>query len=138
MRDAETGWVEADVTINGVRLSFAEAMTLRVAVSSFRMFVNNPESRQALGAIAGGYEGQLQRIESLMLSTFTAVADVADIKPPAADAPIAGQQTGEFRVTAEWPSAEQQVIGKLSDTMDPANAKALVDALKAEIAAERS
>lgn len=34
MKSAE-GWVEPDITINGVALTFAQAMTVRVAIQSF-------------------------------------------------------------------------------------------------------
>jgi hypothetical protein len=69
MKNDETGWIEADVIINDMRLSFAEAMTLRVAISSFRMFVNNPEARRGLGPVAEGYETHLQTIESMLMRT---------------------------------------------------------------------
>jgi hypothetical protein len=69
MIDKDSGWVEAEVVINGYPLTFAESMTLRVAVSSFRMFVNNPESRAGLGLVADGYERALQNIESFLLKT---------------------------------------------------------------------
>lgn len=50
--------IEADITINGKALTFAESMTLRVAVSSYLMSMNEPN---ALGPdlqgreIAAGY-----------------------------------------------------------------------------------
>lgn len=37
MIDEKTGWTEADITINGQQLSFAESLTLRVAIGSFQM-----------------------------------------------------------------------------------------------------
>jgi len=33
MKDEASGWVEPDITINGRLLSFAEAMSVRVAIS---------------------------------------------------------------------------------------------------------
>ncbi len=48
--------VESDIVINGRTLSFAEAMTVRVAMSSFSMYVNEPETAKALGPIAEGYQ----------------------------------------------------------------------------------
>jgi len=72
--DKDTGWIEANVTINGHALTFAEAMALRVAVSSFRMFVNNPAMRDGLGAaLAEGYDRSLQNIEAHMIKTNDAV-----------------------------------------------------------------
>ena len=67
MIDNETGWVEADVTINGRKLSFAESMALRVAVSQFRMSLSSETMREGLGAIADGYDAHLQAIERTML-----------------------------------------------------------------------
>jgi len=61
--DRETGWVEAEVTINGVTLTFAESMTLRVAVTSFLMQVSNPETAALLGPVSVGYRDQLMNIE---------------------------------------------------------------------------
>lgn len=67
IRDEETGWVEAHVVINGYRLNFAEAMTLRVAVSSFRMSVSNEETARLLGEpLAKNYEAALASIELKM------------------------------------------------------------------------
>jgi hypothetical protein len=68
IRDEETGWVEASVSINGESLSFAEAMSLRVAVSSFRMSVNDDATRRLLGEnLADGYDTHLRKIELLMI-----------------------------------------------------------------------
>lgn len=66
MKNAETGWIEADVTIGGYPLSFPESMTLRVAVTSFRMFLSSDDVRRDLGAVAEGYDRCLQAIEERM------------------------------------------------------------------------
>lgn len=67
--DIDTGWTEPDITINGHRLTFPEAMTLRVAVSSFRLFVRG-DNRQALGqTLADGYDRHLASIERAMMET---------------------------------------------------------------------
>lgn len=56
---------EADITINGIQLSGAESMTVRVAISSMMMDLS---AQDALGddemgrAIAGGYLKQLHSI----------------------------------------------------------------------------
>jgi hypothetical protein len=66
MKNSETGWTEPTITVNGVELTFPESMSLRVAVSNFRMWLagNGAEAGQAL---ADGYDRHLQNIESLML-----------------------------------------------------------------------
>jgi hypothetical protein len=54
--DDATGMVEADTVINGHVLSFPEAMTLRVALASFLVWLADPANREALGqALAAGY-----------------------------------------------------------------------------------
>lgn len=58
----ETGWTEATITINGDPLTFAESMTVRVALSSFAMFVAAPEHREQLGPIAENYAAHLDAI----------------------------------------------------------------------------
>lgn len=63
IRDKETGWVEADVVINGKPLTFAESMTLRVAITSFLMQVSNQETAELLGPISVGYRELLIAIE---------------------------------------------------------------------------
>lgn len=64
MIDKTTGWVEADITINGKTLSFAESMTLRVAITSFLMQVVSKENARLLGPISGGYRENLMTIEA--------------------------------------------------------------------------
>jgi hypothetical protein len=62
------GWTEADVTINGAALSFAEAMTLRVAVGSFRIWLSDRAVRDGLGEpLASNYDARLVAIERLMM-----------------------------------------------------------------------
>lgn len=57
-------WAEAAITINGSRLSLAESMTLRVAVSSFRMQLHDQAFREALGVeLAIAYDRHCQTIE---------------------------------------------------------------------------
>jgi hypothetical protein len=66
IRDPESGWIEATVTINGHTLSFAEAMTLRVAVGGMLISLGDAEFRKHLGLIAEGYDTHLRRIEAYM------------------------------------------------------------------------
>lgn len=61
--DKQTGWVEAEVIINGVQLTFAESLTLRVAVTSFLMQVSTPETTALLGPVSAGYRTNLMSIE---------------------------------------------------------------------------
>jgi hypothetical protein len=68
IRDPETGWIEASVTINGRTLSFAEAMSLRVAVGAFRIQLEDPVFRAGLGAVATNYDAHLARVEQLMIT----------------------------------------------------------------------
>lgn len=55
IRDEHTGWSEAEITINGKLLSFAESMTMRVAITSFAMSVADSKNLGDLGSIAHGY-----------------------------------------------------------------------------------
>lgn len=69
MHNPDTGWTEADITINGKPLSFAQSMALRVAVSSFILQMNEPG---ALGndetglRIAGAYSERLSEVLGLI------------------------------------------------------------------------
>lgn len=68
MKDPQTGWIEADVTINGQPLTFAQAMCLRVAVTSFRMSFSNPDTRRMIGEnLSRGYDTHLRAVELLMM-----------------------------------------------------------------------
>jgi hypothetical protein len=63
---SQSGWTEADITINGHMLTFAESMTVRVALTSFQMFVAEASNREALGAVATGYQAQLRSILTMI------------------------------------------------------------------------
>ena len=68
IHDKETGWTEASIDINHVRLSFAEAMSLRVAVTSMRLSMNENATRTMLGEeLAEGYDRHLAKIEQLII-----------------------------------------------------------------------
>lgn len=58
---------EPDIIINGVKLDFAQAMSVRVAVSSFRINLSDPEHREALGLIGDSYDKRLAEVERIML-----------------------------------------------------------------------
>lgn len=72
MHDPETGWTEADITINGAVLSFGQSMALRVAVSSFLMSLSEPD---ALGddepgrGIAKGYKARMIEVVNMLHKT---------------------------------------------------------------------
>ena len=59
---------EPEIVINGVKLDFAQAMSVRVAVSSFRIDLTDPEHREALGSIGDSYDKRLAEVERIMLS----------------------------------------------------------------------
>ena len=66
MKDPATGWVEATIIINGQTLTFAESLTLRVAVSTFHMSLTSKEGRHLLGPIGDNYLGHCERLHELI------------------------------------------------------------------------
>lgn len=67
IRDVETGWTEPTIIINGIELTFAQAMAIRVAISSFRMFTSDLENRKGLGwKLAQNYDDRLSEVEAFM------------------------------------------------------------------------
>lgn len=58
---------EADITINGKPLNFAQSMVVRVAVSSFLMELDDPDYRKGLGPVADGYEARLQEVQAMII-----------------------------------------------------------------------
>jgi hypothetical protein len=67
-KDDESGWVEPDIIINGRALTFAECMSVRVAVSSFRMSLTSPVIRSGLGQLADNYDHHLANVELAMFA----------------------------------------------------------------------
>ncbi len=66
--DHDSGWVEPDIVINGRALTFAECMSVRVAVSSFRISLSDPVFRAGVGEpLAGNYDHHLAHVEQTML-----------------------------------------------------------------------
>lgn len=57
---------EPRITINGVALTDGQAMTVRVALSSFLMDLQDPEEMEALGPIGPAYFERLTEIFRLM------------------------------------------------------------------------
>ena len=67
MKDpAGIGMPEPDIVINGKTLTFGQAMTMRVAVSSFHMYVSDAQNAKVLGTIAEGYAARCAEIETIM------------------------------------------------------------------------
>lgn len=62
IKDETTGWVEATIVINGKQLSFAEAMTVRVAVNMFQMQLSDDDFKSSMGAVGAGYSQNLQSV----------------------------------------------------------------------------
>lgn len=62
IRDENSGWVEATIVINGKQLSFAEAMTVRVAVSTYKMLLSDAKFVRDLGAVGDGYNRCLDSV----------------------------------------------------------------------------
>jgi len=66
--DTESGMVEPDIKINGRALSFAECMTVRVAIGSFRLSLRSRTMRDGLGpAMAANYDHHAASVEQAML-----------------------------------------------------------------------
>lgn len=66
-KDDESGLVEPDIIINGRALTFAECMSVRVAVGSFRISLSAESMRNALGQLARNYDHHLANVEQTML-----------------------------------------------------------------------
>lgn len=58
---------EANITINGTPLTQAQAMSLRVAVTSFRFELHEPELAEGLGEIGQMYDACLIEVEQLLI-----------------------------------------------------------------------
>jgi len=58
---------EAEIVINGVRLTDAQSMTLRVAVTNFAMELAEPEYLEALGPIGPLYRERLDELQHIIV-----------------------------------------------------------------------
>lgn len=61
-----TDWKEADIIINGIRLTPAEFMSVRVAVTSFRFDLAEPGHLETLGPIGPLYDKALKEVEKII------------------------------------------------------------------------
>lgn len=59
---------EPSITINGQRLSEAQALTLRVALGQFQISLGDPEFRAGLGAIGDNYVRHADAVMALMVA----------------------------------------------------------------------
>jgi len=67
IRDDDTGWTEPTITINGHELTFAQAMTVRVAISNFGLFLSDSAVRRQIGErLADGYREHIGTLERAM------------------------------------------------------------------------
>jgi len=60
---------EADITISGIQLNTAQSMTVRVAVTSMLMRMDDDESRAELGEIGDLYRARLVEVQGLIAKT---------------------------------------------------------------------
>jgi hypothetical protein len=67
-KDEATGMIEPDITVNGRALTFAESMAVRVAISGYRLWLNDGVIRQQLGQLAANYDHHLAAVERTMLA----------------------------------------------------------------------
>lgn len=75
---------EADIVINSVRLTFAQSMALRVAVTSFLVDLDDPERMADLGEIGPLYQARLGEVQDIIVDPLN------DPQPPAG----AGREEG--------------------------------------------
>jgi hypothetical protein len=65
-KDESSGMIEPNIVVNGRALTFAECMSVRVAIGSFRLYVRSND--QLLGKpLAAGYDFHLANVERAML-----------------------------------------------------------------------
>jgi hypothetical protein len=61
MKDPASGWIKADITINGKPLNFVQALTVRMAVTQFWMQLQAGFAKE-LGPIGEGYQSRASEI----------------------------------------------------------------------------
>jgi hypothetical protein len=67
MKSSNGAMTEPDITINGEPLTFAQAMTLRVALTSFHMYLAAEGTPTELGeSLTAGYRARASEVEGLM------------------------------------------------------------------------
>ena len=67
--DDATGWTEPTILVNGHTLSFAQAMSVRVAVSSFRLQLGDPAFQAGVGKhLARNYDAHLNAVERMTMT----------------------------------------------------------------------
>jgi hypothetical protein len=63
-----TVWKEATIRIGTADLTFAQSMSIRVAVSNMLLQLQDAEYRKSLGPVAEGYENRLHEVLKLLLA----------------------------------------------------------------------
>lgn len=63
---------EAEITIGGVPLIYSQAMTLRVGITGFMMWVTQADTRATLGELADNYLARAREIEQLIHDSIKA------------------------------------------------------------------
>lgn len=58
---------EADITINGEALTFAQSMTVRMAVSTFLLHLRDEDFAKSLGRVGDNYRDRLREVEALIM-----------------------------------------------------------------------
>lgn len=79
---------EPTITINGVRLTEGQAMTVRVAVMNMQMTVSDPDKAAELGPIAQGYSARLGEIMRIIFTALILVGCGGTPAPPPEPAPV--------------------------------------------------
>lgn len=65
--DDNSGLVEPDILVNGRALTFAECLSVRVAIGNFRIILSDPVFRQGVGEpLARNYDHHLASVEQTM------------------------------------------------------------------------
>ncbi len=64
-------WNEPDIIVNGHALTVAQCMSVRVAISNFRMQLGDAVFRAAIGeALARSYDQRLRDVQHTMMETL--------------------------------------------------------------------
>lgn len=122
---------EPDITINGHKLSFAQAMTVRVALSNFGLWLADDASAALNPALRDNYRAHVTRVGLLMLSA--PVPDEALVLEVRREGPLvtitSGDGDDDLR---EGVAAAAGVLVGTGDITDPVRlaAAALVSAIR--------
>ena len=62
---------EAKITINGLKCSMGEALTLRVAMESFARWLNDKDNKKSMGEIGEGYRERIEDLRAKIYCDYT-------------------------------------------------------------------